>query len=64
MCYYNYHGRNLQRIRNKEAVGIKRSDDEKFAFVIVFKTRPYVRPIRPYAIGRYESVLHLLDYIK
>lgn len=64
MKYYSYHGRNMQRIKNKEIIGIKKSDDDRFAFVLVFKTKPYVRPIRPHAIGRYADVLHLLDIIK
>ena len=54
---YPYHNRIRQRINNGEFVGIKESDDEEFAFVLIFNTAPFTRPIRHYAAHKYKDLL-------
>ena len=61
--YYNYHGRNLQRIENGELVAVEKSERTEFAFVLVFSTHPFFRPIRPHAVWRYEKTLAMYDGI-
>ncbi len=53
---YPYHNRIIQRIRDGELIGIEKGKGEFFA-VFLFSTPPYVRPIREYAVCRYEKVL-------
>ncbi|MGN0796209.1 MAG: hypothetical protein ACI4MT_04565 [Christensenellales bacterium] len=53
---YSYHNRIRQRINNGEMVGIKKGRGE-FAFVLLFSTYPYERPIREHAAFRYEKEL-------
>lgn len=55
--YYNYHAKNLQRIKNGELIDVKESCDKSFAFVLIFSTHPYTRPIRPHSVYRYENLL-------
>ena len=55
--YYNYHARNLERIKNGELIGVEKSNTTTFAFVLLFKTYPFTRPIRPHAIWRYAHIL-------
>ena len=58
--YYNYHARNLARIANGELVDVMPSEREAFAFVLLFNTYPYTRPIRPHAVWRYAEALSQL----
>lgn len=53
---YPYHNRIKQRINNGELVGIEQGTGE-FAFVLVFSTYPYTRPIRPQSEWRYWDIL-------
>ena len=55
--YYNYHARNLQRIQNGELIGIAPSENPEYAFILVFRTYPFARPIRPHATWRYEQFI-------
>ncbi len=54
---YPYHNRIRQRINNGELIGIEPSEKEEFAFVLVFKTYPFTRPIRHHAVGKYLDLL-------
>ena len=54
---YSYHNRIKQRILNGEFIGIEDSDKEDFAFVLLFNTYPFTRPIRHHAIDKYEYLL-------
>lgn len=54
---YPYHNRIRQRINNGELVGVMPSEDKDFAFVLIFKTYPFTRPIRHHAVGRYLDIL-------
>lgn len=54
---YPYHNRIKQRINNGELVGVLPSEKEEFAFVLVFSTFPYHRPIRHHAVWKYEDIL-------
>lgn len=51
--YYNYHAKNLLRIKNGELVKIVKSSKEEYEFVLIFKTYPFNRPIRPRSAFRY-----------
>ena len=61
--YYNYHARNMERIRNGELIGFEFCDDGEFAIVLKFKTEPFHRPIRPHAIYKYEEILKELKVV-
>ncbi len=54
--YYNYHARNMERIRNGELVGFEFCEGE-FALVLKFSTAPFTRPIREHAVWKYEEIL-------
>lgn len=54
---YPYHNRIRQRINNGELIGIEESKDKQFAFVLVFNTYPYTRPIRHHAISKYIDLI-------
>lgn len=54
--YYNYHARNMERIRNGEFVGFEFCDGE-FALVLQFSTDPQRRPIREHSLWRYEEII-------
>ena len=54
---YPYHNRIRQRINNGEFVGIEPSEKEEFAFVLVFSTYPFTRPIRHHAVGKYLDLI-------
>lgn len=54
---YPYHNRIRQRINNGEFIGIEKSEKEEFAFVLVFKTFPFTRPIRWTATQKYSDLL-------
>ena len=54
--YYNYHARNMERIRNGELVGFEFCEGE-FALVLKFSTYPFTRPIRSHAVYKYEEIL-------
>lgn len=54
--YYNYHARNMERIRNGELVGFEFCEGE-FVLVLKFSTYPFTRPIREHAIWKYEEIL-------
>ncbi len=53
---YSYHNRIIQRIKNDELVSVEKGTGEFFA-IFVFNTSPYTRPIREYAVFRYEKIL-------
>lgn len=54
--YYNYHARNMERIKNGELVGFEFCEGE-FALVLMFSTAPFTRPIRPHSVYKYEEIL-------
>lgn len=53
---FPYHNQNIMRIKNGELIGIEPSDKEEFACVLVFKTFPVTRPIRPHALYKYDFI--------
>ncbi len=55
--YYNYHAKNLSRIKNGELIKIVKSSKEEYEFVLIFITYPYTRPIRPRSAFRYYEYL-------
>lgn len=55
---YPYHNRIKQRINNGELIGIEESDKSEFAFVLVFNTPPFTRPIRYHSVYKYFDVLN------
>lgn len=55
---YPYHNRIRQRINNGELIGIEPSEKEEFAFVLVFNTFPFTRPIRHHAAYKYLDLLN------
>lgn len=54
---YPYHNRIKQRILNGELVGVEDSDKDEFAFVLVFSTYPFTRPIRHHSVWKYDYLL-------
>ena len=54
---FPYHNRNIQRIRNGELVAVEESDKVEFAFVLVFSTYPFTRPIRHHSAYKYFDLL-------
>ena len=54
---YPYHNRIRQRINYGEFIGIEPSENEDFAFVLVFKTYPFTRPVRHHAIEKYLDLI-------
>ena len=46
-----------KRIKNGELIAIKKIKDEAFAFVFIFNTYPYTRPIRHTSVEKYTDVL-------
>ena len=54
--YYNYHARNMERIRNGELIGFDLCDGE-FALILHFSTYPFTRPIREHSVYKYEEIL-------
>ena len=54
--YYNYHARNLERIRNGELEGFEFCDGGEFALILKFNTHPFTRPIREHSVWRYEEI--------
>ena len=54
--YYNYHARNMERIKNGELVDFEFCEGE-FALILHFITEPFRRPIRPHAVYKYEEIL-------
>lgn len=59
--YYNYHARNMERIKNGELVGFEFCEGE-FALVLNSSTEPLTRPIREHAVYKYEEILKELSY--
>ena len=57
---YPYHNRIKQRIKNGELVGIEKGTGE-FAFVFIFITPPFKRPIRSHSVWRYEDIISHYD---
>ena len=53
---YPYHNRIKQRIKNGELLKIEQSEGE-YAFVFVFKTYPYKRPIKKVSVCKYDDIL-------
>ena len=54
---YPYHNRIRQRINNGEFVKIEKSEKEEFAFVLVFNSYPFTRPIRWHAVDKYLDLV-------
>ena len=54
---YPYHNRIRQRINNGEFVQLIPSEKEEFAFVLVFRTYPFTRPIRHHAKNKYLDLI-------
>lgn len=57
---YPYHNRIKQRIANGELVDHFYTDDYPRigkALVLVFRTEPMFRPVRPHKWGEYEKIL-------
>lgn len=60
MSYYGYHQRIKQRIENGEMTGFQFVDDYPRigpALVLMFRTNPIIRPIRPYRWPEYAEIL-------
>lgn len=60
MSYYGYHQRIRQRIANGEMTGFRFVDDYPrigAALVLMFRTNPIVRPIRPHRWPEYAAIL-------
>lgn len=55
--YYNYHARNMERIKNGELIGFAFCEDKDFALVLYFNTEPFSRPIREHSLYLYEKIL-------
>ena len=55
--HYCYHNRIRQRINNGELIGIEPSEKEEFAFVLVFNTYPFTRPVRHQAVEKYLDLI-------
>jgi hypothetical protein len=55
--YYNYHARNMERIRNGELLSYEFTDGGEFALILHFSTEPFHRPIREHSLWRYEKIL-------
>ena len=53
--YYNYHAKNIRRIRAGELIAVGKSTDENFAFILLFSTPPFTRPVRPHSAHKYEE---------
>lgn len=53
---YPYHNKIRQRINKGELVGIEKGTGE-FAYVFIFSTPPFRRPIRPHSVWRYEDII-------
>ncbi len=61
ICIYPYHNRIKQRIRAGELISYSYRDDYPGigrALVLVFRTEPFLRPIRP---ERFEEYMPLLS---
>ncbi len=59
---YSYHNRIRQRISNGELSGIMQSENNDFAFILLFSTPPHTRPVRFHSVWRYEDVLDKYDF--
>ncbi len=60
MAYYDYHGRIKKRIQNGELVGATHVLNYKGigdCMVLMFKTYPEFRPIRPHRYEEYRQIL-------
>lgn len=55
---YPYHNRIRQRINNGELIGIKESDKAEFAFLLIFNTYPFIRPIRHRSANKYIDLFN------
>lgn len=53
---YPYHNKIRQRINNGELIGIEKGQGE-FAIVLIFKTYPFTRPIRPHSVYKYLDLI-------
>lgn len=54
---YPYHNKIKQRINNGELIGIEESDKNEFAFMLVFNTPPFKRPIRHHSAYKYFGLI-------
>ena len=61
---YPYHNRNVQRIKRGELLAVyppspdsPQKDEDEYVFVLVYKTPPYLRPVKRSAVFRYEKIL-------
>lgn len=55
--HYCYHNRIRQRINNGELIGIEPSNKAEFAFILVFNTYPFTRPVRWHSVGKYLDLI-------
>lgn len=55
--YYNYHARNMERIRNGELIGYEICKNGEFALILMFSSEPFTRPIREHSVHKYEEIL-------
>ncbi len=65
--YYNYHAKNFSRIRSGELVAVEKSNDKDFAFILLFNSPPFIRPIRHLAVHKYEKFFNskpFLDFLR
>lgn len=60
--YYNYHASNFKRIENGELIAVENSAEDQFAFILLFSSYPYTRPIRPHSVHKYERFFALLPF--
>lgn len=59
--HYSYHGRIQQRIKAGELVGYKMVEDHPRigkCLLLLFKTEPFIRPIRPRRYAEYQKILN------
>ena len=64
--YYGYHARIRQRIRAGEMIDHYFTDNYPKigkAMVLVFKTEPFLRPIRPHRWEEYKEIQHELSKV-
>lgn len=59
MAYYNYHARNMERIKAGELTGyeyVKEYNGIAPAMLLHFLTKPHIRPIRAHKFNDYEKL--------
>lgn len=64
---YPYHNRILQRIKNNELISWYEEENYKKigkCIILLFKTSPFIRPIRPKAYFKYQNYLNEKNKLK